>query len=156
RHLEHPRRRVGREAHQQQERRTAPVLLVEQVERADPGDAHDRAVCRNGSARARSSRKSGCARPMRARARSTSVSTEMSTAPCSVITHCTWCRGVVTQVPSPRRGTIVEMRLPPTLTVDLKHSMLIPPGASAAPMTKASAPPTPEYCRPPMWSAATC
>src|SRR5262249_16032649 len=129
--LEHPRRRVGGETHDEEERRTAAVLLVVEVQRVEPGDAHGRAVCPNGSPRASSSRKSGWARAISARARSTSLSTERSTAPCSVTTHCTWWRGVVTVVLSPRRGTMVEIRRPPTVAVDLEPRLPVPPRAPA-------------------------
>src|SRR5881396_3676660 len=44
----------------------------------------------------------------------------------------------------------------PTFAVDLRQRKLCPSGAAAAPLTKDSWPPVPEYCRPPSESAATC
>src|SRR5436190_608690 len=104
----------------------------------------------------RDSRKSGCASSISARGRPASLSPDRSTAPCSVTTHCTWWRGVVTRVPSLNAATMVDTRVPPTFAVDLRQRKLRPSGAAAAPLTKDSWPPVPEYCRPPIESAATC
>ena len=84
------------------------------------------------------SRKSGCASSMSAGGRSLSVSTDRSTAPCSVTTHWTWWRGVVTRVSRPKWDTMVEMRRPPTVAVDLRQRKLRPSGAALAPLTKDS------------------
>src|SRR6266566_2094541 len=109
-----------------------------------------------GAAARSDARKSGCASAISACGRSASLSTDRSTAPYSVTTHCTWWRGVVTRVPSPKARTMVDTRWPPTFAVDLRQRKLRPSGAAAAPLTKDSWPPVPEYCRPPTESAATC
>ena len=59
------------------------------------------------------------------------------------------------RVPPAKAGTMVDTRVPPTLAVDLRQRKLRPSGAATAPLTNDSWPPAPEYCRPPIASAAT-
>src|SRR4029450_9785350 len=120
--------------------RHAGLQVVQVVAVEDGGAVHRRAGVRLSGPPPRSSspRKAGWASAMSARTRSTSLSADTSAAPCSVTTHCTWWRAVVTHASAPSLGTMVEMRWPCTVAVDLRQRRLLPPGASDAPTTNAS------------------
>src|SRR5208282_4423056 len=103
-----------------------------------------------------SSRKSGCAIEISARARSGTDLPLRLTIPYSVTTYITSVRGVVTILQSSIRATILLARRASRSKVEARHRNDLPSREAYAPRTNCSCPPVPLICRTPADSEHAC